>query len=169
MHSRTIKRIAAALSALAVAAAVGVPTAQARVPDDRGSRGEPSAGVPDMHASTAIAAAQARQKQDLRSPDARDTAYRIGDFSTPGVSVAKQDLRSPDAHDAASGRGTFSAPDVTVVKVPEQSPQASPSSGLDWSDAGIGAGGALTLILLATGGAFAVAHHRRGGQPAPTT
>ena len=36
------------------------------------------------------------------------------------------------------------------------------SSGVDLSDAVIGAGGALTVILLASAGAFAVGHRRRG-------
>ena len=73
----------------------------------------------------------------------------------PGPALARraaraaiQDLRSPDARDAADGRGTFSAPEVAVVKVTEPSP---PSGGLDWGDAGIGAGGMLALTLLASG------------------
>src|SRR5262245_15073383 len=45
-----------------------------------------------MHAATAIAAAKAQQKQDLRSPDARDAAT---------TTTQKQDLRTPDARDAA--------------------------------------------------------------------
>lgn len=80
-----------------------------------------------------------------------------------------QNLQSPDARDAAEGRGTWNAPDVTVVRVAE--PSTSPSAdGLDWGDAGIGAGGLLGLILLGTGGALLVVHRRNGdrGQPATT-
>ena len=73
---------------------------------------------------------------DLRSPDARDAA-RTAEAATGGP---RQDLRSPDARDLAAGRGTFSAPEVTVVRVSEPSPAA---GGLDWADAGIGAGGML--------------------------
>ena len=77
-----------------------------------------------------------------------------------------QNFQSPDTRDAAEGRGTFNAPDVTVVRVAE--PSTSPSDGLDWGDAGIGAGGVLGLILLGTGGALLVVHRRHGdrGQPA---
>jgi len=126
MYTTTIKRMTA--TALVVLAA-GAPAAWAGVPD----RGMPPEGWPDMHASTAIASADARKGQDLRSADARD---------------------------AAVGRGTFNAPEVTVVKLPQTSPPA--SSGIDLSDAVIGAGGALAVILLASAGAFAVGHRRRG-------
>ena len=126
MYTTTIRRMTA--TTLVVLAA-GAPVASAGVPD----RGMPPEGWPDMHASTAIASAEARKAQDLRSADARD---------------------------AAEGRGTFSAPEVTVVRMPQTSPPA--SSGLDLSDAVIGAGGALIVILLASAGAFAVGHRRRG-------
>jgi hypothetical protein len=129
MYSTTIKRTTAtALAAAALAAAAVAPDASARIPDR-----VPPGGWPDMHASVAIAAAEAREKQDLRSPDTRD---------------------------AAEGRGTFNAPEVTIVKPPQTAPPAS-SSGLDLGDTVIGAGGALAVILLAGGGAFAVVHRRR--------
>ncbi|HET8949430.1 MAG TPA: hypothetical protein VFN44_02935 [Solirubrobacteraceae bacterium] len=86
---------------------------------------------------------------DLRSPDARDAA-RTAEAVTGGP---RQDLRSPDARDLAAGRGTFSAPEVTVVKVSEPSPVA---GGLDWADAGIGAGGMLGLVLVGAGGALLI-------------
>jgi hypothetical protein len=70
--------------------------------------------------------------QDLRSPDARDAARQ----------ATVQDLRSPDARDAAA----------RIVQV-------SPG-GFDWGDAAIGAGGALGLILVLSGGTFAVARRR---------
>ena len=103
------------------------------------------ARVPDALPKAPIA-------QDLRSPDAR---------SAP---VAIQDLRSADTRDAADGRGTFSAPDVAIVKVTEPSP---PSGGLDWGDAGIGAGGMLALTLLAVGATVTITRRRHsveGGQ-----
>jgi len=103
----------------------------------------------DMHASTAIAAAEG---QDLRSADARDAALRAEQGNT-------QDLRSPDTVDAAAGRGTFSAPDVVVVKVKDPQPQPV-ADGLDWGDAGIGAGVIAGLGLLALGGSL-VAMQRR--------
>jgi hypothetical protein len=107
-------------------------------------------------AIAALAAPSAiAQEQDLRSPDARDAAAAAE--SQQGQPA--QDLRSPDARDAADGRGTFNAPEVTVVKLPESSPQG---GGIDWGDAGIGAGGVLGLVLLATGGTLALVHRRNG-------
>jgi hypothetical protein len=140
MHSKKITRTTAtAIAAVLLAGTIGVPGVSARMPADR----VPAGGWPDMHASTAQALAKAHKRQDLRSADARD---------------------------AAAGRGTFSAPDVAVVKLPESSAQPAPASsdGLDWTDAGIGAGGALTMVLLAAGGAVAVGHRRRGGTGVPT-
>jgi hypothetical protein len=112
----------------------------------------------------ALAAPTAAAQQDLRTPDARDAARA----AETRHGQPRQDLRSPDAHDAADGRGTFSAPEVTVVKVTEPS---HPGGGLDWGDAGIGAGSMLGLILVALGGILAVVHRRKataGGQPATT-
>ena len=136
MHSKTINRMTATtLAAVALAGTIGVPAVSARMPADR----VPAGGWPDMHASTAQALADARNGKDLRSPDTLD---------------------------AAAGRGTFNAPHVAVVTLPDSPAQpAASSGGLDWTDAGIGAGGALTILLLAAGGAFAVGHRRRGGVP----
>ncbi len=94
--------------------------------------------------------------QDLRNADSRDPA--------PVVASASQDLRSPDTVDAAAGRGTFSAPEVTVVKVPgPPAPASTSGGGLDWTDAGIGAGGILAVVLVALGGTIAVLHRKHGG------
>jgi hypothetical protein len=78
----------------------------------------------------------------------------IAALAAPAAS-AQQDLRSPDTRDYAAGRGTFNAPEVTVVRVPADRPRPA-GDGIDWSDAGIGAGAALGLVLLAFGGATAV-------------
>jgi hypothetical protein len=114
-------------------------------------------------ALAAVAAPNAvAQEQDLRMPDTRDSAGAI----EAQQGRPSQDLRSPDARDAAQGRGTFNAPEVTVVKLPESSPQG---GGIDWGDAGIGAGGMLGLVLLAIGGTLAVVHRRSGAvQPSQT-
>jgi hypothetical protein len=95
----------------------------------------------------------AAQQQDLRTPDTRDAA---------GAAQIPRDLRSPDTRDAAAGRGSFSAPQVTVIKVPQPAPSA---GGIDWGDAGIGAGAAIGLTLLAFGSSLAIAH-RRHSSPA---
>jgi hypothetical protein len=97
--------------------------------------------------------ATAQQQQDLRRPDTRDAAR---------AAQIPRDLRSPDTRDAAAGRGTLSAPQVTVIKVPQTADSA---SGLDWGDAGIGAGAAIGLTLLALGSTRAIAH-RRHSSPA---
>jgi hypothetical protein len=112
----------------------------------------------------AVAAPTAVAQQDLRSPDARDAA-RSADTRQ---SQPRQDLRSPDTRDHAVGRGTFNAPEVTVVRVTAPSP---PSAGLDWGDAGLGAGGMLALILLGVGSTVVVLHRRQsaaGSQAAIT-
>jgi hypothetical protein len=133
----------------------------------------------------AFAAPATAGAQDLRSPDARDGARPAhpGQVVTPGNDlrspdarspfVAPQavsigaDLRSPDSRDAGEGRGTFNAPDVMVVKVREPAAAPAPAAdGLDWSDAGIGAGVLLGVTLLALGGVMAVVHHRGTATPA---
>ena len=103
----------------------------------------------DPHAADVHARAEAAQKQDLRSPDTRDTATRA---------ETKQDLRSPDTRDASEGRGTYTTPNVMIVKVPEP---VQAEGGIDWADAGIGAGGLLGLTLLGLGGSLAVVHRRQ--------
>jgi hypothetical protein len=112
----------------------------------------------------ALAAPTAAAQQDLRSPDARDAA-RAAELAQdqPG-----RDLRSPDARDAAEGRGSFNAPEVTVVKVTEPSPSG---GGIDWGDAGIGAGGLLGLVLLALGSTLAITRRRHSvpGRQTATT
>ena len=95
--------------------------------------------------------------QDLRSADARDSKPVVSQSSQ-----VAQDYRSADTRDVAAGRGI---PEVTVVKVAQ--PTASPSSGLDWGDAGIGAGFLLGLILLGLG-TTQVVMHRKHRQPAIT-
>jgi hypothetical protein len=88
---------------------------------------------------------------------------------TPAPKPAR-DLRSPDTRDAAQGRGTYNSPHVVIVKVPQPSPAAAlePSStgGIDWADAGIGAGSLLGLSLIGLGGALVIAHRRRAAHGA---
>jgi hypothetical protein len=121
-----------------------------------------SANTVDLRSRAGTTSAAPRQ--DLRSADARDAARSA--HARQGQ--PQQDLRSPDTRDHAEGRGTFSAPEVTVVKVTEPAP---PSAGIDWGDAGIGAGSMLGLILLALGSSLAFVHRRESaaaGQPATT-
>jgi hypothetical protein len=99
-------------------------------------------------------AAPALAQQDLRNPDTRDVA-KAGQF----------DLRNPDTREMAEAGGA--APEVTVVRVPQPVPAA--DTGLDWGDAGIGAGGMLGLVLLAAAGILAAAHRRGARSMAATT
>jgi hypothetical protein len=110
-------------------------------------------------ALAALAAPAAVAQQDLRNADQVDPApvgsqdLRNADQVAPAPADVPQDRRSPDTIDAAAGRDTA---DVVFVKVP----QAAPADGLDWADAGIGAGGLLGLGLVALGGTLVVVRHR---------
>jgi hypothetical protein len=101
-------------------------------------------------------------------------ALSIAALAAPGAlaSNTPQTLMSPDAQDAAAGRGTYSAPEVTVIKVPASATddRSDGSGGFQWTDAGIGAGGMLGLIVLAGGCAALVTHrpHRRSTAAQPT-
>jgi hypothetical protein len=107
----------------------------------------------------AVTAPTVMAKQDLVTPDARDASQTSSLAGTPQA----VDGRTPDARDAADGRGTWNAPAVTVVKVSQPTPS---NTGLDWGDAGIGAGAVVGLTLLALGSGLAIVHRR---QRAPRT
>jgi hypothetical protein len=151
MNRHRLARSAALGLALAALAA---STASAK-PIDLRSQG----GTSSLAGTTSAA-----PRQDLRSADTRDAARS----AEARQGQPHQDLRSPDTRDRAEGRGTFNAPEVTVVKVTEPAPT---SAGIDWGDAGIGAGSMLGLTLLALGSTLAVVHRRQnaaGGRPATT-
>jgi hypothetical protein len=169
------KRKSIATLAIAVAA---LPTPALARTDPPTQQSQTTAGVTqDLRSADALdssiratrpEAGDVRVSQDLRSADALDSAIRATRPESPDVPVADpRDLRSPDARDAAAGRGTFSAPEVTVVRVSE--PSHSVSGGLDWGDAGIGAAGAIGLILLGLGGTLVVMHRRHGSRQQPAT
>ena len=150
----TVLGLATGPSALFTASAVGDPVS------------------PDAH--DAAVAAQTRQNVDLRSPDARDSGRVVvaSPQSSPTV-----DLRSPDARDAArfvsqpqsyvrvDGRSPDTrdfADGVRFVTLPPAEVVNAPSSdGFEWGDAGIGAGGAALIALLALGAGIGISHHRR--------
>jgi hypothetical protein len=127
---RSIHRV---VLASAVAAALAIPATAAAQQDLR-SPDARDAGMP----------AWAAPLQDLRSPDTRESAHP----------QRPQDLRSPDAVDSARGV-VPSAPAVSPVTLVRSAPV-----GFDWGDAGIGAGGALAVILLGTGGVLIVGRRR---------
>jgi len=68
-------------------------------------------------------------------------------------STSSNDLRSPDAKAAAADPGALTYATPTIIKVGS-------SSGFDWGDAGIGAGGALAVVALAGGGLVLVSRRR---------
>ena len=79
----------------------------------------------------------------------RTAALAVAALAAPSAFAQPIDLSSPDARDAAAGRGAFNSPGVTVLKV-AQAP-APDSGGIDWTDVGIGAGGALGIVAIAAG------------------
>jgi hypothetical protein len=97
----------------------------------------------------ALAPVTAVAGQDLRSPDAREP------FTAPAANV---DLRAPDTRDVADGRTAPKSPSVMVVRMPQRTHG---SGTTDWSDVGLGAGGALIIFALSTGGALGVHRRRR--------
>jgi hypothetical protein len=102
----------------------------------------------------------------LLAPAASADPHFLDNRGAAPTVEARQDLRSPDTRDAAMGRGTWNAPDVTVVRLREPAPAA--ERGLDWGDAGIGAGTVFGVIAVGLAGAVAVVHRRRRGpQTAP--
>jgi hypothetical protein len=155
---RWIRRLAAGLAF----AALVVPTAQARIAEDTGigsSSGEPYAGY-NGYGYVQSSGVPLDQQRVLVNPD--DRADRItpgnpqsgglanpddrADRITPGNPQIVGSLNPDDRAD----RVTPPAGDPVVV--------ATPSSGFDWTDAGIGAGFAVGLMLLALGAALATRH-----------
>jgi hypothetical protein len=81
------------------------------------------------------------------------------DQRNPVPGEQAQDFRMPDTRDYSDGRGTYNSPDVVVVKLRE--PEIAPAGGIDWADAGIGAGSLLGLGLLGIGGTLLLVHRRQ--------
>jgi hypothetical protein len=62
--------------------------------------------------------------------------------------------------DVCSGHG-YGPVNVSTRAIPSvRPPAAAPSSGFDWGDAGIGAAGAIVLVLIGTGGVVATTNRR---------
>jgi hypothetical protein len=68
---------------------------------------------------------------------------------------AGPDLRTPDAIDAAEGRRIVASTPVVIERT-----RTAPA-GFDWTDAAIGSGGTLGVILLASGATIVVSRRRR--------
>ena len=103
--------------------------------------------------------APAALAQDLRMPDTRDA-------SPAEPVVLDQDLRNADQRDVTPpqdfrGADATGAPTQGSAVVVVRAPEAAPASGIDWGDAGIGAGGLLGMTLIGLGGTLLVLHRRQ--------
>lgn len=109
-----------------------------------------------VFAALVVPAAQARVPEGTGSGSSSPQAA-VADFKGYGyyegtqVGVGRQDAAVRP--DDVSARFTPEAGAPQVV--------AAPSAGFDWSDAGIGAGSALSLVLLALGAALATRYAAR--------
>ena len=105
---------------------------------------------------------------DFQTADTRDAVVTRGIYAPMRPAdqpQPPQDLRNPDTVDFANGRGTYNSPEVVVVEAPQ--PAAQPTSGgIDWADAGLGAGSLLAISLIGLGGALFVVHRRGAGRVA---
>ena len=128
---RTTRTLAAAL-AVSLATIIA-PVAQSQARDSHA----PVPQQADMHASVALAAAAAKEKQDLRSPDARDTAANPID-------------------DATAAGGSSQRPTTLVADVQP----AAPASSTDDGSGANGLGGIVAGLLVI--GGLAVLYSRRG-------
>jgi hypothetical protein len=147
------------LAAALAIAAIGVTTAQAK-PVDTQYPAYPTPVTPSENGPKNYSMNSATG--DYRAPATKQDRHTAD--MVAAAAAGSKDLRMPDTVDAANGRGPATAPDITVVRVPSPAPAPS-SGGVDWADAGIGAGGALAMIVLAGGSAFVVVHRRRGLRP----
>ena len=126
-------------------------------------------------ALAALAAPAAGAQQDLRNADQVAPAVveqqdlRNADQVSPAV-VEQQDLRNADQVAPAAHRAAGPArprcdrrrrrPRADRRRRLRQGPLPAPQDGLDWADAGIGAGGLLGLGLIALGGTLVVVRRR---------
>jgi hypothetical protein len=111
-----------------------------------------TAVVASALAAAFVPAAQAQDEDFIPGYTDFPNALRVGSDAqnptfTPGHSDFPNHLRIDSVYDRARGNGGVQEPVVVAASVE--------AGGFDWSDAGIGAGGAVGLILLAAGGALA--------------
>ncbi|MFL5894670.1 MAG: hypothetical protein ACJ76Z_06090 [Thermoleophilaceae bacterium] len=117
--------------------------------------------------------------QDLRSPDARDSARQVTgatgasilngrDLVSPDardsarhLTGAVTDLRSPDARESTPGVSTYTPGQISTTPIAARRVVLPAANGFDWGDAGIGAAGMLALIALVAGTLMVATHRRR--------
>src|SRR4051794_16061538 len=92
-------------------------------------------------------------------------------LAVPGAALATP--AQPDAGDAVAAQPAPvpqqapTWPENPQVLTPPSSPAASPDTGFQWGDAGIGAGGALVVVLAAFGGGLAIRRRHVADPPLP--
>jgi hypothetical protein len=111
---------------------------------------------------SSIAASQADEYQDLRSPDARDAARDLpsapaATHAGPGPYTDSERalVESPEVQQMVNRIGGELSASSPVVAV------SAPSGGFDWGDAGIGAGGMVALFSIAAGSTLLLIGRRR--------
>ena len=100
---------------------------------------------------------------DFQTADTRDAVVPRGLYEPMRPAdqpQPRQDLRNPDTVDFASGRGTSNTPQVVVVDLPKPVSAPVSAGGIDWADAGLGAGSLLGITLIGLGGALFIVHRR---------
>jgi hypothetical protein len=102
-------------------------------------------------AAALVPAAQAQDEEFIPGYTDFPNALRVDSDAqnptyTPGHSDFPNHLRIDSVYDRARGNGGVQEPVVVAASVE--------AGGFDWTDAGIGAGGAVGLILIAAGGAL---------------
>jgi hypothetical protein len=109
--------------------------------------------------------------QHLRSPDVRDAPAVRASLDAPEAisprvftdrqrAIVERFKRSPSFQEALRGA-------ARVAKLPLRAPVGS-DDGIDWGDAGIGAGSLLGVIALGVAGAITILHRRRRARGAAT-
>ena len=145
----TIRRT---LAAAIVASAIAAPAASAMP------------APPDMHGSTAVAAAKAQraQKQDLRSADAADAALHPRKspvvVNAPGATVVDSQAKTTPV---APGQPTWAVHPKQLPPPAQTASTTAAGDGTDWTAIAIGAG----LALLILGGAALVSRSRTLPRP----
>jgi hypothetical protein len=165
-----LRALTAALGACALTGALAGPALA--MPTEHGpasaTTSGPAAGLVRLHESgiTAQTTTKPAQPQDLRSPDSVDRALAAAQGGASGAVTAHDGRFAGSIHPpsltppqpAATAPPTWPVHPVSLT--PPQ-PAAPAGDGFDWGDAGIGAGGALAILLAALGAL--VLYRRRGG------
>jgi hypothetical protein len=124
-----------------------------------------------MMATLAVAAAVAAPASAYESVNAASNPVSSADDRSSAGGTSVNAILS-ESRSVAGERVYVSTPNAilgsrNVGDSVAQTPTSSGSTGFDWSDALIGAAGALVLVLF-TGGAMVLVRHRRGPRVQPT-